>query len=289
MNETPHVSLACVFVLGVLAGCSSQDDKPRATAFGGSAGTISEGGSGQGGAGGRGGNASGGSAQAGTSGAGSDAGGSHSGGRGSGGVHTGTGGETSGGSAGDGELTPTDSACAEQRAFVAGGMAFVAPTPPELGLALSRLLYDPASKPISVVARFKPSEASGSAWISASELEGFEQAFPPGFVPEPVNLALQFGGFNTTEPAKAGWLVVGADATRVRLENIELVARTSNACSVLDATLSAVIPDSEGAVELDLPSGKTTIAALAGGTTTSWNVRAVFQAATTDFDFEALP
>ncbi|MCB9588408.1 MAG: hypothetical protein H6718_23570 [Polyangiaceae bacterium] len=273
----------CLGALALLVGCSSKD-KPQATAFGGNGGAGAEGGSVQGGST-QGGSASrGGSANAGSSSGGS-------GNSGSGGIHTGTAGDASGGAAvggSGGELVPTDTACEEQRAFLAGGMAFVSPTPPELGLALSRLLYDPASKPISVVARFKPSEAIGDAWIGATELDGFNQTFPQGFVPEPVDLALQFGGFNTTEPAKEAWLALGEN-TRIRLENVELVAKTSNACSVLDATLSAVIPDSEGAVELDLPSGKTTVGTLAGGTTTTWNVRAVFQAATTDFDFEALP
>ncbi len=284
--RTPLPLFSWLCALAALPACSSTDDKPQATAFGGSGGGSAS----QGGSSGRGGSSAGG-AQGGTSTGGGNTGGSAAS---SGGAHTGSGGDATGGNTnaggnGNDQLEPTDSACEEQRAFVATGMAFVAPTPPELGLALSRLLYDPSSKPISVVARFKPSQATGSAWISASALDGQARTFPPGFIPAPVDLALQFGGFNTTEPAKEGWLVLDTGTTRIRLENIELVARTSNACSVLDATLSAVIPDSEGSVELDLPSGKTSVAALAGGTTTSWNVRAIFQAATTDFDFEDLP
>ncbi len=169
-------------------------------------------------------------------------------------------------------------------------MAFVAPTPPDLGLALSRLTYDVSAHPISVVARFKASEATGQAWISATEFDGTAHVFPQGYQPEPVSLDLQIGGFNSSGPATEGWLAIDDGAPkRIRLTNIDLVATTSNGCSVLNGSISAVIPESEGSVQLTLPSGTKTVAELAGGTTTSWNVRATFQAATTDFDFESLP
>ncbi|MGE0326885.1 MAG: hypothetical protein AB7K71_09105 [Polyangiaceae bacterium] len=283
------LSLLCLGLSWCVAlGCSGEDDKPRQTAFGGSGGS-GNGGSTSGGTNASGGTGNGGSA--GGSGGASVGGSAGTGGNGgAGGIHTSGGNAGNGATGGTGMIEPTDLPCEEQRAFLASGMAFVAPTPSELGLALSRLTYDASAHPISVVARFKPTEASGVAWISATEASGSNQVFPQGFLPEPVDLGLQIGGFNSTQPATEGWLVVNdGSEKRIRLTNIDLVATTSNSCSILNASISAVIPDTEGSIQLTLPSGSKSIAQLAGGTTTSWNVRAVFQAATTDFDFESLP
>lgn len=292
MTSHPRYSftLLCLGLSWCVAlGCSGEDDKPKQSAFGGSSGGGNGGSGGSGASGASGGSANGGSAgsSGGTSAGGSGGAGANGG---SGGIHTSGGNAGNGATGGTGVIEPTDSPCEEQRAFLASGMAFVAPTPPELGLALSRLTYDASAHPISVVARFKPTQVSGVAWISATEADGANQIFPQGFVPDPVDLDLQIGGFNTVQPATEAWLVVNDGAEkRIRLTNIDLVATTSNACSILNGSISAVIPDTEGSVQLTLPSGNTTIAQLAGGSTTSWNVRAVFQAATTDFDFESLP
>src|SRR5690606_11728193 len=151
-----------------------------------------------------GGTTSGGTSSGGTSSGGTSSGGTTSGGTSSGGTSSagasGTGGAA--GSAGGPAIEPTDAACTDRQAARAPGMAFVAPTPSELGLALSSLTYSSASHPISVVARFKGGSDVASVWITQTESsQAGPEIFPTGFAPEPTPALVRLGGFSTTEPA----------------------------------------------------------------------------------------
>ena len=97
-----------------------------------------------------------------------------------------------------------------------------------------------------------------------------------------------------------GWLKVKdpSGIKQIELSNIELSVSTSNKCSVLVGLLTAVIPISQGAITLELDSGSTSIAALVGGAADGgqipdggalgWNLRLLFSAESTDFDFASL-
>lgn len=290
---TNHATLGGRFVLlatvattsvGLALGCGNGDGRPQSAAGGGTG--LSNSGSG-------------GSADAASGGIGASAGGGGAAGSAeTGGVGTFDAGAGSGGN--DGGVPPIDTACDRSMAFWATGASFVFPTPKGLASALGPLTYDYTEHPVTVVLAMK----GGSASVAASATEAPVGSQPPGFLagkkPVFVPASIAIGGFASTASQAQGWLRI-KDQTGfkdIELNNIDLSVVTSNQCSTMLAQLTAVIPSSQGGLALDLPSGSTTLGALAGGSSSGgqtpdggsigWNLRLVFTGESTDFDFASL-
>ncbi len=277
-----------------VVGCGGGDGRPSAAAVGGMG--NSSGGSGNG-SGGRSGSA--GSAGVPSTGGGGAAGGTGAaaGTPGTGGIGTiDAGGNTGGGAGG---VPPIDTACDRSMAFWATGASFAFPTPKNLAAALATLTYDYTEHPVTVVLAVNGGDATVA--VSATEASGGSApAFLAGTKPQFVPAAISIGGFATTATQTQAWLRVKDESgfKDIELNNVDLSVVTSNQCSTLLALLTAVIPGTQGAVVLDLPSGSTTIESLAGssagggqtppGSTTGWNLRMVFSGESTDFDFKSL-
>jgi hypothetical protein len=185
-------------------------------------------------------------------------------------------------------------------AFCATGASFAFPTPKDLAAALGALTFDYNERPVTVVLAID----GGNASVGVSATEQASGASAPTFVagkkPQFVPAAISVGGFATTATQTQAWLRV-KDLTGfkdIELNNVDLSVVTSNQCSTMLALLTAVIPGSQGGVTLDLPSGSTTIGALAGGSSggsqtpdagsVGWNLRMMFVGESTDFDFKSL-
>ncbi|MEZ4226606.1 MAG: hypothetical protein R3B13_37005 [Polyangiaceae bacterium] len=261
-------------VVGVSLSCQNSETRPQSAAFGGSG--LSNGGSGS---------ASGNSGKAGN---GASDGSSSGGSAGSG---------VDGGGQGGGSGVPSvDTACDRSMAFWATGASFVFPTPKPLAYGLGPLTYDYGEHPITVVLAVQ----SGAATVAASATDLDTSGQSPGFVgekPQFVPAILSAGGFASSASQQRGWLRIKDQSgfKDIEMNNIELSVVTSNQCSTILAQLTAVIPSSEGGVVLDLPSGSTTLEALAGASSSGgkspevgWNLRLVFAGESTDFDFASL-
>ena len=281
------IALALAGSCWLFAACSSEDEeRPKANGFGGT-GATGTGGSG----------ASGGTAGASTGGAS---------GSGTGGSAGASGSAGAGGSAGspvdastDG-VTPLDPACEGTYAFWATGAAFTFPTPKDLAKELGALTYDYSTHPVTIVLSAKPNGV-GTLQIGATETDsgGVLQVFPAGKKPDPVAAKIQLGGFATSVAQTKAWLRVVDQSGPVDLEidNVTLEASTASQCNSITAVLTAVIPSSQGSIALALPSGSTTIGALAGSPGSGgqgpdggsgWNLRMLFTGESTDFDFSSL-
>jgi hypothetical protein len=278
------------FVAGALAACSGEDERPSGPAAGGTSGA-----GGSGASGGSAGSSGGSGGSAGSSGSSGSAG--NAGTAGSSGAAGAAGAAGSGGSGSDGG--PIDEACASNVAFWATGAAFVFPTAKALAQELSALTYDYNAHPLTVVLAAKPGGV-GLVAVSATESgSGGPQVFPDGKKPALVTAAISSGGFATATAQTEGWLrVVDQSGPKdIALENVELTATTGGKCSTLSASVTAVIPASQGSLSLDLPSGAKTIAELAGGSSgggqtpdggAGYPLKLVFSGESTDFDFGSL-
>ncbi len=198
-------------------------------------------------------------------------------------------------------MPPVDSACQKSVAFWATGASFTFPTPKNLAAALGELTFDYEQHPVTVVLL---TQSGGGMTLAASATEqqpgGFAEVFVPGQKPGFVPATVTAGGFATGASQAQGWLKVKdpSGIKQIELSNIELSVSTSNKCSVLVGLLTAVIPISQGAITLELDSGSTSIAALVGGAADGgqipdggalgWNLRLLFSAESTDFDFASL-
>lgn len=270
---TARARAATVLVLGLI-GCSGEERLTPLSGKGGSAAT--------GGAGGNvGGAASGGSA------------GSQAGSGGGAGAPADSGSEGGLDAAGDGASNADggaiDTACTGNKAFVANGAAYVFPTPPALAAALSSLGYEASAHPLTVVLAVK-GDGSAVAAASASVVAegGTAHSFPDSMKPDLAPATVKSGGFGTSGQQKDAWLVItdkGGDKY-VKLENVAFGASTGSGCSTALFTLTAVIPSSESGVAIELPTESTTLGKLAGPSNGgSWDLKVLFTAASTDFDF----
>jgi hypothetical protein len=214
---------------------------------------------------------------------------------GAGGAGSAGGSAPGGGAGGSSDAGAADLLCAGDVAFWATGMAFVAPTPEPLAQALSALAYDPLSHPLSIVL----AGASAKMGASATQDGGSGLAvFPPGEAPELVPAIIAAGGFETGAPQAVGYLrfVDAMGPVSIEVTGVTLKASTSSGCSTLLATLTAIIPASEGSKTLHLKGGASTIAELGGSDgggekdagPPSWEIRALFSGETMAFDFTTL-
>lgn len=225
------------------------------------------------------------------------------GGDGSGGSGaSGQGGEgpVDGGTGGPAEAGASDPPCENDYAFWASGMSFSAPTPKPLALALTELAYDPASHPIAIVLAAKGGAASARLFVSATEKNGAgAQVFPQGKAPDFAPATLLFGGFESGAPQMKGYLrlVDMVGPIDIELSGVSVKVSTSSGCSSMLATLSAIIPNTEGGKTLHLSAGSSTIAELGGDGggggpkdpgEQSWEIRAIFAGETMSFDFTTL-
>lgn len=215
-------------------------------------------------------------------------------------IDAGTGGAPDGGA--PDALPPIDTICAGKVAFWAAGASFAFPTPKALAAALGSLTFEYERHPITLVLDTQADGGGASVAISATvaDASGYQQVFPPGQAPAPVAAVLTAGGITTAQPEAQGWLRVEdqSGVKAIELHDIELEATTSNKCNTLLGVVTALIPVSQGNVVLELATGKTTIATLAGesadggqtpdGGTLGWNIRMMFLGESTDFDFESL-
>lgn len=228
--------------------------------------------------------------------------GSSGGSGGAGGGSSSSGGAGGAGGAGAGvpvDAGASDPPCTNDFAYWAVGMSFGAPTPQDLGLALSELAYDQSSHPISIILAAKGGVAAATMGVSATADNGAgSQIFPAGTKPTFVPALLSFGGFQSDGSQASGvlHLVDQAGPVDIELNNITVKATTSAGCANMVATLSAVIPGSEGDKTLHLKAGNSTIAELGGGNVggpkdageVTWEVRAYFAGETMSFDFSTL-
>jgi hypothetical protein len=270
----PTVAI-CLFVVAP-TGCSAKDGHPGGVATGGSSGL---GGSSNGGNGGAGGTSGGSAGQAGNAGIAGEAGSVGAGGAGS-------------------DSGPTDLPCTSNVAFRATGAAFVFPTPPDLAKELGALTYDHSARPVTIVLAAKPG-GIGFMAVSATEPSTSGQVFPVGKQPELVGANISSGGFSNASAQISGWvrIVDQSGEKDILIENVELDATTSSKCATVQATVTAVIPPSQGSLSLELPGRKKTIAELAGGGSdggqtldggAGYPLKMVFAGESTDFEFGSL-
>ncbi|MBI3204813.1 MAG: hypothetical protein HYZ29_24975 [Myxococcales bacterium] len=271
---TARACAAAVLVLGLL-GCSGEErltplsGKGGSTATGGAGGSV--GGAASGGSAGTDGAAAGGSAGA-TADAGSDA-------------------EPDGAAGGASSLDAgaIDTACTGNKAFVANGAAYVFPTPPALAGALSGLGYEASAHPLTVVLAVKGDGTAVTAASASVVAEGgTAHSFPDSMKPDLAPATVKAGGFGATSQQKDAWLVItdSSGDKYVKLENVAFSASTSSGCSTALFALTAVIPASESGVPIELPTESTTLGKLAGPSKGgSWDLKVLFTAASTDFDF----
>lgn len=182
-----------------------------------------------------------------------------------------------------------DVACTGNRAFLAGGAAFVHPTPAGLAAAANALTYDVNTHLLTLVLAMK-GDGTAVAAASASQVPegGVAQAFPAAMTPDWVPASVKVGGFTSGGQQKDGWLLLGDQAGEklIKIENITFAVTTSASCSLATVTLTAVIPASEASVALELATESTTLGKLAGPSNGgSWDLKLLFTAASTDFDF----
>lgn len=182
-----------------------------------------------------------------------------------------------------------DSACAGNRAFVANGAAYVYPTPPTLASALGALTYDASSHPITLVLAVAGDGTAVTAASASPDPEsGSSRSFPDSMKPDLTPALVKAGGFATTTQQQDAWLAF-SDASGekyLRLGNLAFSATTSAGCTTAMVSLTAVIPASEAGLSLELPSGTTTVGALAGPSNGgAWDLKLLFTAASADFDF----
>lgn len=267
---------ASVVVL-LLLGCSGEErltplsGKGGSTATGGAGGSV--GGAASGGSAGSAGAAAGSGGSAGTA---PDAGGDA-------GLDAATGGASSldGGA--------IDTACTGNKAFVANGAAYVFPTPPALAGALSSLGYEASAHPLTVVLAVKGDGTAVTAASASVVAEGgVAHSFPDSMKPDLAPATVKAGGFGSSSQQKDAWLVITDKGGEkyVKLENVAFSASTSSACSTALVALTAVIPASESGVLIESATESTTLGKLAGPSSGgSWDLKVLFTAASTDFDF----
>jgi hypothetical protein len=283
--------MTLVVVAGLSFACSGGNEHPNAPGAGGG----NSGGSGGVGLGGGSGGGLGGSSGGGLGGSGGMGGSAGAAGSGQSG---GSGGIGTSGAAGSGALggagggtAPWDTECDGPVAFWATGASFAFPTPPNLAKELGALTYDHDTHPISVVLNVTASDATLGASATMQQSSGLAQVFLPGKKPDFVSAKLAAGGFGTTASEMQGWLRVKDQSgfKDIELNGIDLSVTTSNKCSTILALLTTTIPATAGGITLDLPSGSTTVGALAeGGSAVGWNLRMLFAGESTDFDFASL-
>lgn len=182
-----------------------------------------------------------------------------------------------------------DTACTGNKAFVANGAAYVFPTPSALAGALSALGYDASAHPLTVVLAVKGDGTAVTAASASHVVEGgLAHSYPDSMKPDLAPATVKAGGFTTSSQQKGGWLVITDKSgdKYVKLENVAYSASTSSGCSTALVALTAVIPASEGSVSIELPTESTTLGKLAGPSNGgAWDLKVLFTAASTDFDF----
>ncbi len=206
-----------------------------------------------------------------------------------------TGGNSTGGTGGSSPSTgtgdmPAEPACTRDVAFRAAGLSFVEPTPSNLASRLNELGYGYDAQGLTVVL----AAAAGTPRLSVSATEdvsGSHQFVAP---PTAAGAQLSAGGFESTETQDEATLQLWVDGNLVDvvLRNVNLRARTMGDCAEAWVFVDAVIPESEGVVDL----GGTTISDLAGpvaGTDEQpglgWPVQIMFSTESVPFDFGTMP
>ncbi len=215
---------------------------------------------------------------------------------------TGGGGNNAGG--GGMEKPTSDDPCNQEVAFQASGIGFMSPTPIELASVLNKLAYDDTySHPLSIVlSASMPDVKDPMMAISATEDLGSGTHTFINEVPKLVSASVGAGHFYTVDQQEKGYLHIRHQAGEVDIElsNIYLTAETSQNCNKVFATLIAIIPDSQGSIELTFDNTTKTIAELAAGNgggggagggkppAPGWQLQALFLGETINFDFGTL-
>jgi hypothetical protein len=197
------------------------------------------------------------------------------------------------------EAGAADPPCTSDLAYWAAGMSFIAPTPQDLGLALSELAYDPTTHPVSLVLAAKGGVGAATLAVSATESNGANpHEFPAGKKPDFVPALLSFGGFSSAAQQMKGYLhfVDLAGPVDIDIVDITVAATTKSNCANILVTLSAFIPPTMASTVLHLKGGDRTIGELGGdggggpkdAGPTAWEIRALFPAETISFNFSTL-
>ena len=289
---TFRCSLPLVWTLGISAACvlvaCSDEERP-----GGHPGNSSGGTSG---AGAEPSTAGSGGAAAGEAGAG---GGSQAGGAAGAAGSSGAGGVVTvpvdGGVDGGDEPIPS---CVDGRAFRAAGAAFVSPTPVSLASALNELVYEPTAHPLTIATLARG--ATGTVAVSFTELhtDAIHERFPEAFAPTSASLSVIDNQLVSGAPQTTGYLRLtdASGEVEIELNELSVDAVPINGCDALRASVSAVIPETQGEIALSLADGEHTLSALAasdglrdGGGGGPCSVKLVFDAEGVDFDFDSFP
>jgi len=206
-----------------------------------------------------------------------------------------TGGSTSGGSGGSGASTGTgemaaEPACTRDVAFRAAGLSFLEPTPAALASRLNEVGYGYDAQGLTVVL----AAADGTPRLSVSATEDVSGTHQFIASPTAAGVQLSAGGFESVEAQAEATIQLWVDGQLVDvvLRNVNLRARTMGDCAEAWVFVDAVIPESEGVVDL----GGSTIADLAGpvaGTDEQpglgWPVQLMFATESVPFDFGTMP
>jgi hypothetical protein len=287
----------CLGLGGSGVGCSSSDAaKPPVSdipdeGVGGTAGTGGGGAGGSSGAAGSGvGGASGEAGTSGAAGAGGDAG--------AGAGTAGTAG-TAGASGAGGAPPKLPAACGEKVAFGARSMVFQVPTKVGLATAWNQLLYDPEDMSFVVAARVGADGPQLAAWAPEPPAAGAPWAFPPGSTPGAGAASLEGDTVLLIEPQEASVLrMLDEDKKPVtfKLEQVRISLSISPDCTSALGVLTAVVPGSEGKQTFKVGGQTVSLEQVAPltssggqGSAEAWQVRALFQPSTLDFDFGSWP
>ncbi|MEP7121764.1 MAG: hypothetical protein ABJE95_12670 [Byssovorax sp.] len=184
--------------------------------------------------------------------------------------------------------------CSGDAAYRATSTAFTSPTAAPLASALDELVYAYDARPLSIVLHQEGYSRLGAA--SATTDQGAAQVFA---VPAPPLGALDETeeGFGNLTPQTAGLLTLvdTQGPVTIALEQIQWRARPDEGCHSIWVAFDAVIPASEGATMLHLPSGTASLDALAGevgapdGGLAGYPIHAWFLGESMSFDFTSLP
>jgi len=184
-------------------------------------------------------------------------------------------------------------------------LAFLDPTPPALGSALTTI--EGATHPISLVLHMNA--GSLTAALSAT-IEGgnSKDRFLPSDVPPLAPAVPAFGsppGVTTVDPQPNAVLLFWDEAgpVDVQIEHVVWRATQGSSCADMGVSFQAVIPTSQNSIVLHLPAGDQTIGELirASGsgprvtpigapapTPIPVEIAATFQGTPLDFDFDTL-
>jgi hypothetical protein len=178
-------------------------------------------------------------------------------------------------------------------------VAFSVPTAKPVALVLNSLFYDPIDYTFVIALKGLNSPDTAQIALSSPVDLGGKPGFPASQKPKTALLAYPSGGAQTSQPQEEAYLrLVDEEKSEIflKLQQVRVDLLINSACNGATASLTALIPESEGGKPIMANGQKKTLLELqplenpgGQGKADGWQIQATFLTSSVEFDFTTFP